>query len=224
MEYGKTALVLGATGLVGGFLVKELIANPAYTKIKIFTRRSTNLQHPKIEEVIMDFDHMEMVKESVEGDVLFSAFGTTRNKAGSKEAQYKVDYTYQYNFARLAARQGVDHYVLVSSSGADSSSSFFYLKMRGELEDAVKQLPFEKVYILQPSVLMGNRDENRLGEEIGAKVFNALSFIPAIEKRRPIHGKVVAKAMVNILKMYTTDKVYVSTLNDLFDLAEGPKQ
>ena len=120
------AIILGPTGLVGAKLLDLLLADKRFDKVLIFTRRHTGKTHPKLEEQVIDFDHTVSWAPLVSGDVLFSAFGTTLKKAGSKDAQYKIDYTYQYEFAKAAAANGVKTYVLVSAAYSSSKSKIFY--------------------------------------------------------------------------------------------------
>ena len=122
---GKTALIIGATGLVGNHLLKQMLEDDHYDLVKIFTRRSTGISHSTLDEIIIDFNDLTAVAEKVRGDVFFSCLGTTIKQAGSQKAQYKVDFTYQYEFAKLAKENGVSSYFLVSSTGANSSSAFF---------------------------------------------------------------------------------------------------
>ncbi|PWJ42589.1 NAD-dependent epimerase/dehydratase family protein [Sediminitomix flava] len=220
-ELKKTALVIGATGLVGKNLVQLLLHDAAYDKVIVFARRSTNIGHSKLQEHIVDFDHIESWKELLKGDVLFSAMGTTIKKAGSKDVQYKIDYTYQYDVAKAASEQGVNQYVLVSSSGANAKSPIFYARMKGELDEAVIKLNFEKVAIIRPSVLVGEREERRFGEMIGIKLGKVLSAIlPPIAKYKPIRGETVAQAMINSLKVPTDKKLLVYELDSVFTLAK----
>src|SRR5215213_7489402 len=128
-----TAIVIGATGLVGSELTKLLSANEQFDRIKVFTRRPLEVKHPKIEEYVINFDYPDQWKGLVTGDVLFSALGTTLKQAGSKGAQFKVDYKYQYNFAKAASENGVANYVLISAAGASPSSRIFYSRMKGNL-------------------------------------------------------------------------------------------
>ena len=130
----KTAILIGATGLVGAALTDALLADSRFEKVVVFVRRATGKNHPKLEEHIVNFDAIDNWKQLLTGDVLFSAMGTTIGKAGSKEAQYKIDYTYQYEVAKAASENGVRQYVLVSSAGASPQSKIFYSRMKGELK------------------------------------------------------------------------------------------
>ena len=166
----KTAVVIGASGLIGKSLVKKLLEDNRYKSVKVFVRRSINISNSKLVEHIVDFDKITDWKNKITGDELYSAMGTTIKKAGSKEAQYKIDVTYQYEFAKAAAENGVKSYFLVSSSGANAKSKLFYMKIKGELEEKVKLLPFNKIRIFRPSLLLGERDEKRFGEKAAEKI------------------------------------------------------
>ncbi len=163
----RKAIVIGATGLVGGQLMELLLNDSRFESVKIFVRRTANITHPKLTEHIVDFDAPDTWKKLVTGDVLYSAMGTTLRVAGSKEAQYKIDYTYQYNVARTAAANEVKEYVLISSAGAAIDSKIFYSRMKGELERDIKRLPFETIHIIRPGLLAGERVQVRTGEKIG---------------------------------------------------------
>ncbi len=212
----KTAIIIGATGLVGSALLKQLLADDDFSKVKIFVRRSTDITHEKLEEFIIDFDRIEAYKEAVKGDVFFSCLGTTLSQAGSKEKQYRVDVSYQYKFAEMTAENSVPAYVLVSSASANKDSLFFYTKMKGELEEKIKSLPFEKIIIVQPSILAGDRKKSRAGEKISAKIINGLSIVlPFLKKYKSISGEQVAKAMRNFYKMPQKQKWVVKKLDEL---------
>ena len=215
-----TALMIGATGLVGKCLSEKLIADGRFEKVKVFVRRSTGKQHVKLEEHIIHFDQPAQWQQFVRGDVLFSTLGTTLRKAGSKEAQYKIDYTYQYNFARIAAQNGVPDYVLVSSAGASPQSKIFYSRMKGELEQAVKELPFHYIQIIQPGILAGKREEFRSGERIGIAALSLLHHIPGLGAYKPIDACMVAQAMINAF-FIKGQRVNTYTLGEVLKLAEG---
>jgi uncharacterized protein YbjT (DUF2867 family) len=214
------AIVIGATGLVGRHLLKQLLADERFRQVKVFHRRKTGETHPRLKEYVIDFDDIASWQEQLKGDVLFSTLGTTLKTAGSKEAQYRVDYTYQYEVARATAEQGVNNYVLVSSAGADSSSMVFYSRMKGELDAAVQQLPFQRVLILRPSMLDGDRQEERLGEKIGLAVGRLLPYLPFAKKYRPIHAEIVARAMIKGALQPDGKSREIAELEEVFQLAE----
>lgn len=216
----KTAIVIGATGLIGNQLVQKLIADERYRAVKVFVRRSLGISNPKLTERIVDFDNIEKWKDEITGDELFSAMGTTIKKAGSKEIQYKIDFTYQYEFAEAASKNGVEKYFLVSSAGASTRAGNFYLKIKGELEERVIHLSFKKIFIFRPSILLGERKEKRRSEEIGASVAMVItSFIPFLRKYRPIKGETVAEAMINSANDVTHSRVMIYILDQIFQIA-----
>jgi uncharacterized protein YbjT (DUF2867 family) len=183
----KTALIIGASGLVGHELLVQLLDHPEFEKVRIFVRRTTGIVHPKLEEQIIDFDRTESWKTLVKGDVLFSILGTTSKTAKTKENQYRVDFTYQYEFAKAASENGVPAYLLVSSMGANPKSLVFYSRMKGELEDAVAKLPFQKLFIIRPSILDGDRKEKRAGEKVGLILSRFVTkFILKVYKPTPV--------------------------------------
>lgn len=213
----KTAIVIGATGLVGKQLVKQLIADNDFIKVKLFGRRSSGFSDLKIEEHIIDFNDVKAVQREITGDILFSCLGTTLKQAGSKKAQYRIDFTYQYEFAKLASENEVLEYMLVSSPSANPKSMIFYTRIKGELEEAIQKLKFSRIGIIQPSVLTGEREIKRGGEESGARIVNALGkFLPFLRKYRSISGETVAKAMLENSKKEEQDKVKVYKLDELF--------
>lgn len=209
----KKAIVIGSTGMVGVQLIQLLLLSNEYSEIVSLVRRASGVEHPKLKEYCVNFDAVETWKQLVVGDVLFSTMGTTLAAAKSKEAQFKVDYTYQYIVAEIAAKNNVRTYVLVSSAGANSKSIVFYTKMKGQLENAVKLLPFQTVSILRPGQLVGNRIEKRTGEKVGLKIMSFLNKMGLLVKYKPIHAREVAQAMLNVANRtnsgnYTLDEVF----------------
>ncbi len=189
----KTALLLGASGLIGGHLLQQLLENPDYAEVVALVRRPLPVQHPKLRQEILDFDRPDAGK--IKGDDLYCALGTTLKKAGSEEAQYRIDCVYPAEIGRIARENGVRQYLLVSSLGADAGSSNFYLRTKGELEEKIRALGFERFVAARPSLLLGDRQEFRLGEKIGIALFRALA--PLIPRRyRGIQAEKVARALI----------------------------
>ena len=209
----QKAIVIGSTGMVGKELVKKLIENEHYSEIISLVRRPSGITNPKLDEHVIDFDRPETWKDLVKGDVLFSALGTTIAKAKSKEEQFKVDFTYQYNVAKIAVENGATSYVLISSAGANPKSKAFYMNTKGKLDEAVQCLPFEYINILRPGQLHGKRTEKRLGEKVGLSVMYSLNKIGLFKRYKPINDKKVAKAMIHAARkthstIYTLDEVH----------------
>jgi len=189
------AVVIGATGLVGREIVALLLADAAYGRVRVLARRATGVTHAKLDEHIVDFDAPASWSALVAGDVTFSALGTTLKAAGSKDAQYRVDHTYQLATARAARNNGVPCFVLISAHGASPASSIFYSRMKGELERDVTALQFPRTRILRPGLLSGDRQQRRPGEEIALALLRPLSAVlPAAV--RPISVVTVARAAV----------------------------
>lgn len=188
------AIVIGATGAVGRDLLEQLLADPQYDRIDVFGRRDVGIEHPHLHVHIIDFEQPEQWAASVQGDVLFSCLGTTLKLAGSQQAQWRVDHDYQLQFAQAAAANGVGQYVLVSSMGASAKSLFFYSRMKGALEDAVKALPFAHVGIVQPPSLI-RKGSDRWAECAAVRVQQALNRIGLLRSFRPMPTESVAAAM-----------------------------
>ena len=196
-----TATLIGATGLIGNYLLEELLKDDFYHTVRILIRRPLELTHPKLEKKLVDFSDVENFRLALEGSaVVFCAIGTTQKKVkGDKAAYRKVDYDIPVHAARFCKLNGCEKFVLVSSVGANSKSNNFYLKLKGEVEDAVKAVGLKLVHIMRPSMLLGERKEFRLGEKISKGIFPIFSFlIPS--KYKPIYGKDVAKAMQVLAK------------------------
>ncbi|MBF0453035.1 MAG: NAD(P)H-binding protein [Candidatus Magnetomorum sp.] len=214
----KTAIVIGASGLVGSNLVSLLLDDHRFEKIVIFTRRPSLINHKKLKEHVIQFDSSEAFIPYVKGDVLFSALGTTIKAAGSQANQYLVDYTYQYQFAKAASDNGVQNFVLVSAAHASPDAYFFYSRMKGELERDICRLNFAHIRILKPGLLCGERSQKRPGEWIGFMALTSINRIGLFRRYRPIHGKTVARAMINA--NFLNEKAHqVFELDRLFSLA-----
>lgn len=192
----QTAVVLGASGLVGKAIVDQLVEAEHIQAIHTLTRRKVEHISPKVTNHIVNFDQLRDHAQLFTGDLLFSALGTTWKTAGSFAAQRVVDVDYQLEAAQLASVNGVKHYLLVSSSAADAGSKNAYLKMKGDLEDSVRALPFNRVSVFRPSLLLGERSDFRAGEIVGAKVLPIICRLPGLRRYRPITGAEVAARMI----------------------------
>lgn len=193
------ALVLGATGAIGKDLVELLLNDPAVERVGIFVRREVNIPSAKLVVHVVDFDHPEQWADKLSGDVLFSTLGTTIRAAGSQMAQWKVDYTYQYNAAKAACENGVPTYVLVSSVGANAKSRVFYTHMKGALDDAVQELGFPGCFILRPPSLI-RKGSDRFGEKAGIVALRAFNAIGLMRAWKPMPTEAVAAAMLRLAK------------------------
>lgn len=194
----QTAIVIGATGATGTELVTQLLNNSNFAKVKILIRKDITLSHPKLEKHIVDFEKLENWKEFISGDVLFSALGTTLKLAGSKENQYKIDFTYQYTTAKIAAENGVKSLVLVSAYGANPKSNIFYSRMKGELEEAIKKLNFEKVHIFKPGILDRAVQDDRNMERVSLKIIKAINKIGLFTSQKPMPVSILAEKMIKV--------------------------
>ena len=212
------ALILGATGATGKELVKELLNNPNFYKISVFGRRVPDIDNKKLFKYKIDFSELNKIKKLLSGDILFSALGTTLKQAGGKKQQFLVDYTYQYEFAKIAVENGTKNYSLVSSTGADKNSFFFYPKIKGELEESIKKLSFNKIQIFQPPTLIRQPALARKGEKIGIKVFNRLNKIGLFKSQKPLPVKILAKIMIDAALSKNSDRLEVFSTQDIAEL------
>jgi len=203
------ALVIGATGATGQEIVSQLLEDDNFNSVSIFVRKDPNITHSKLKIFVIDFSKLEEYKELIKGDVLFSCLGTTLRDAGSKDKQYLVDYTYQYEFAKISSDNGVPIYSLVSSTGANENSPFFYPKIKGKLEEAVKKLPFKNIQIFQPPTLIRQKNLIRPGEKIGIKIFGFLNYFGVLKSQKPLLVSILAKVMVERLKMKQIEKIEI---------------
>ena len=196
----KTALVFGSTGLVGGHLLDQLIKNENYNKIKLFVRSEIIINDLKVEIVKTDFNNMEKHKEEMTGDHCYFCIGTTKQNSPDKDEYRRVELDLPKQIAQITKSNSVNSFVFVSSGYADPNSSGDYLKFKGLVEEELKRLSFNKLGIMRPSFLIGDRKEKRLGEKLGIFVFKLLSplFLGPLKKMKPIHSEKVAKAMIKI--------------------------
>ena len=194
----KTALLAGATGLIGSHLLPLLLASERYSKVIVVGRRALPLTHPKLTQVVTDLAKLAAVRQQLIADDVFCCLGTTLKQAGSKEAFHQVDFEYVTSLAALTAANFASQFLVVSSMGADADSRLYYNRVKGEMEAAVRQTPFRVIHIFRPSLLLGARAQPRLGERLGAAVLGALRPLlrgPLLQYR-PVTGAAVAAAML----------------------------
>lgn len=189
------AIVLGATGAVGLDLVEMLLKDDTFSGVEVFVRRAMPMENGKLTTHIVDFKQLEDWQDMIKGDVVFSCMGTTLKAAGSKERQYEIDYTYQLEFAQAAHSNGVPIYILVSSAMASAKSKLFYTRMKGELEEAIQQLHFQKEVIMRPPLLI-RKNTTKTDEKVVVVVLKVLNALGLFKKQRPMPTEVVAKAMI----------------------------
>ena len=192
----KAALIVGGTGLTGRLLTDLLLADDRYSKIILLVRKPIDLKHDKLEQIAFNFDYPN--RSVIVADEIFCCLGTTIKKAGSKEAFLKVDHEYVSLIARMGHENGIKRFAMISSLGANKNSSVFYNKVKGLAEERVAQTGYEACFILRPSLLLGDRNEFRLGERAAAFFMTSFSFLVP-KKYKAIEAKQVAKAMIVVM-------------------------
>ena len=198
----RTALVIGGTGLVGFELLKLLKIDAFYSKVIVVSRRPVELDDAKMQSIVTDFNYLEDVAEQMKADHYFCCLGTTMKKAGSKENFMRVDYEYPLTLAKIASHHQAINFQLVSALGANRSSSFFYNKVKGQVEDDIRALNLNSLNIFRPSLLLGDRNESRKGEEFAKIVTGFMSpiMIGHFKKYKPVVATNVAVKMIRVAK------------------------
>ena len=193
------AILIGATGATGRDLLQLLLNDNEVESVAIFVRRVPDIEHEKLTVHTIDFEKPEEWSRLVKGDVLFSCLGTTRKDAGSKEAQWKVDYDYQYHFAKIARENGVKSLLLVSSTNASPKSPFFYARMKGELDEEVQKLGFPKLTIFRPPALV-RKGSDRTMERAGVAMIQLFNKVGLFKSMRPMSTNYLADSMLRHAK------------------------
>lgn len=193
----KTALIAGSTGLIGKALVQALLDSGRYGLIKALTRTPLGIEHPKLQPITVDFSKLDEYRDALEADDVFCCLGTTMAKAKTKENFRRVDYDYVVSLAGITASKGAKQFLLVSALGADKESSIFYNRVKGEAEEAVRDLPFRAIHILRPSLLLGPRDESRPGEDAAKVMYRVFGWLIP-KKYKAIDSQTVAHAMLRL--------------------------
>lgn len=188
------AVIIGASGASGKELVEELVNSEHITEIIALVRKKKLREHPKLKQIITDFDKLENYSREINGDFAFSCMGTTLKTAGSKEAQYKIDHDYQLEFAKICSQNKVPVFALISAMGANPNSRLFYNKMKGELENEIEKLDFKKLLIFQPG-LLSRPDSDRWGEKFAEKTLHLLNQIGLLRNYKPLKVSLLAKSI-----------------------------
>ena len=214
----KTALVFGSSGLVGNHVLKELVHNSNYSKIKIFVRSLTEANHNKVEIIKTDFNNLDKYVEDIKGDECFVCIGTTKKKSPDKSEYQKIELDIPKKIAQIAKFNLVKSFFFISSGYANPKSSGDYLKFKGFVEEEIKNLKFDKIGIMRPSFLLGNRKEKRIGEKLGIILFKLLTpiLVGPLRKMRPIRSEIVAKAMVKLANENIVQSIFES--NEIIEL------
>lgn len=199
----KTALIAGATGLIGKQVLQLLLEDSYYSSVKAITRKPLDVQHPKLENIILNFDQMDLRRDALKADDVFCCLGTTIRVAKTKEAFRKVDYDYPVELARVTKSMGASQYLLISALGADKNSSVFYNRVKGEVEEAIRAIEFNTFHVFRPSLLLGDRTEERVGEGAATSFFKIFGFLIPL-KYKAIESAKVARAMLHFAKTNNT--------------------
>ena len=217
----KTALLFGSSGLIGGHLLKILIQNSDYNKIKIFVRSEPEVNDAKVKIIKTDFNNLKNNIEDIKGDDCFFCIGTTKKNSPDKNEYKRIERDIPVEIAQIAKSNLVNSFLYVSSGFADPKNSGAYLRYKGEVEEELKKLNFSKLGIMRPSFLLGNRKEKRVGEKIGIFLFKLLTplFLGPLKKMKPIHSEKVAKAMINISKGDFQQTIFES--NEIVEVANN---
>jgi len=215
----KAAILFGASGFVGSYLLDELLNNTDYEKVTIVVRRNLNISHPKLETLIGDYHALPDLKGRLLGDEIFITLGTTQKNTPDKDEYYQIDHDYPVLAAKIAKEKGAKAVFMVTAVGANEDSGIFYLKTKGETERDILALNFEHTNIFRPSMIMGNRKEHRSLEKIMIKVWSIINpvFLGKLNRYRGINAKNIAKAMINAAKNQS-NKVKIYHWKEMNDL------
>ncbi|RJX36840.1 NAD-dependent epimerase/dehydratase family protein [Paenibacillus pinisoli] len=208
----RRAVIAGATGLVGGELVKLLLSRGDYSRIIVLVRRKLETVHERLEQLVVDYDALEELPGQLfENSDVYCTLGTTRKKAGSKEQFERVDYSYPMALGRLAKRHEAARLLIVTAMGSDESSLFFYSQVKGRVEKELQQLQLRRLHIFRPSLILGDRQEHRWGESAAAKLYARIPFVfgGPKSKYRPITAKEIAEGMLSTAMYGSKDDIII---------------
>jgi len=213
----REALIVGATGLIGSSTLKYLFNDPSYSEIIALVRKPLLEKHRKLKEVITDYSNLEKTLSTVTTNDIFCCLGSTIKKAGSQDAFRKVDYELVVAVASVMKKQGAEQFIVISAMGANSNSKVFYNRIKGEMEDGIKILGYPCLRIIRPSLLLGHREEFRLGEKIAVALAPVMKLIlmGSLKKYRPVEAEAVARFMVKVAHDQPISGVHVYESNQI---------
>lgn len=213
----KTALILGSTGLIGSLLFDKLLNHSSYSKVITIVRKPQQFNHPKLVEIITDFNSEVNLDEIEKIDSIFSCLGTTRKKTPDLDAYHKIEVDIPNQFAKLGNQKGLTKFHYISAVGANVNSSNFYLKMKGEAEKTLENTGIKQLFLYRPSLLIGNRTEYRLTENISAKIFPLINFFLRgnLSKYKSIEAEKIAQSLIDNDLNLTSNKVYILHYNEI---------
>ena len=208
----KTAIIFGSSGLIGNELLKNILLNSSYDKIKVFVRSMPKMNNSKVEIIKTDFANLKNYKDKIKGDDCFFCIGTTKKDTPDKDEYRRIEYNIPVDVAKIAKANSVNSFLYISSIGANPNASSNYLKNKGQVEEELKNLNFSKLAIIRPSLLVGNRKSFRLGEIIFTPIMNTLSIFAfgSLKKYKPIKIENVVKATLYISKNKSKEIIFES--------------
>ncbi|MDG1516974.1 MAG: NAD(P)H-binding protein [Flavobacteriales bacterium] len=194
----KSAIILGATGLTGNFVLEELLKNEEYSKLLVFSRIELGIKHDKLEVIICDLLKIEEQQEKFQANEVYVCIGSTTNKTPNKKLYRDIDFGIPVAAAKLCKANNIKCISIISSLGANARSTVFYPKTKGEMENEVMAFGIEKTYLLRPSMILGARQENRLGESLGKILLSIISpfMLGKLTRYKGIEAKTIANAMI----------------------------
>ncbi|WP_316746979.1 oxidoreductase [Pedobacter gandavensis] len=218
----KKAILLGASGLIGSGLLTQLLDSPQYSAVLIVVRKQLDLAHPKLQQLVVDFEKLNDYRSEMTGDVVFCCLGTTKSKTPDPAEYRKIDYLYPLDAAAITQANGAKQYHLISSLGANPDSSIFYSRMKGETERDLQSIPFQSIHIYRPSLLDGERKEHRSAEGFMISVMRVLNpiLIGGLRKYRSIKTENVALAMLKV-SLKDTEGVFIYPSDRIEEIATG---
>ena len=208
----KTAAIFGSSGLIGKSILLKLLKSDNYSRVKAFVRSEIEIDHPKLDIIITDFSKLDEIEYLLNADECYFCIGTTRRKTPRKTDYIKIEYELPIKIAEICKRNAINKFIYISSLGASPNAAGLYLKNKGKTESDLKNLKFKKLIIVRPSILVGERKENRIGEKLGLLIMNSLSILlmGKLKKYKPIKAMVVANSIFKIANKNIEKEIFES--------------